>query len=280
MSSSPALTLWAAPGHAQPVERLAAARVRQRFPAHMHDTFAIGVVEQGSSVTRYRGGMDVHAPGGVIVIEPGEMHTGEPCDAEGWTYRMLYPSAEQLAAITGAPADALAAGGLLARSFVEDETLAARFAAAHALLGTPDGASTRGDEAMAETLGDLLRAHAGPAAPRADDARPRAVRVVREYLHDRHASRVTLADLTALVSLSPYHLVRTFRRAVGVPPHAYLALVRVERARALLRRGVLVRDAAREAGFCDPSHLTRFFRRVTGLTPGEYARSWRAWRVA
>ena len=50
-------------------------------------------------------------------------------------------------------------------------------------------------------------------------------------------------------------------------------LLRVSRARELLRAGVHVAEAAQAVGFYDESQLHRHFRRIVGVTPGAYARS-------
>ncbi|HEX5830777.1 MAG TPA: helix-turn-helix domain-containing protein, partial [Gemmatimonadaceae bacterium] len=60
---------------------------------------------------------------------------------------------------------------------------------------------------------------------------------------------------------------------VGVPPYAYLALVRVRRARALIARGHPLSSVTYVTGFSDQSHLTRQFKRVVGVPPGRYARA-------
>jgi AraC-like DNA-binding protein len=75
--------------------------------------------------------------------------------------------------------------------------------------------------------------------------------------------------------MSAFHLVRQFRRYYGVPPYRYLELVRVERAKLLLRSGARISHVAFATGFSDQSHLTRHFKRVLGVTPGSYARSYR-----
>jgi hypothetical protein len=62
--------------------------IRQRFAPHLHDTYAIGVMERGAATCKARGGESTHMPGDLITIEPDEVHTGEPLTAEGWSYRM------------------------------------------------------------------------------------------------------------------------------------------------------------------------------------------------
>ncbi|HYW33359.1 MAG TPA: AraC family transcriptional regulator [Gemmatimonas sp.] len=258
---------------------MSALYARHRFPAHAHETFAIGVVVRGTSATRYRGAIDVHRPGGLIVIEPGEIHTGEPRDGDGWGYRMIYPSAAQLAALSMTPIELVSAPGLSAGSFIADPLLAERFLAAHELLQrSQDDASApedtvRGSVLMTDVLCDLTTVLTAErqSTPQALDERPVAVRVVCDFLEANYASRVSLSQLTALVSLSPFQLIRVFRRNVGVTPYAFLALIRVQRARELLRTGVPATHVAFATGFCDQSHFTRVFRHIAGMTPGQYA---------
>uniref|UniRef100_UPI0012E1DA04 helix-turn-helix domain-containing protein n=1 Tax=Nonomuraea sp. SBT364 TaxID=1580530 RepID=UPI0012E1DA04 len=82
-----------------------------------------------------------------------------------------------------------------------------------------------------------------------------------------------LRELAAAVGATPFALVRAFRLAYGLPPHAYLTQLRVRRARELLARGTPPAEAALAAGFCDQSHLSRHFRRIVGTTPGAYQRA-------
>ena len=64
---------------------------------------------------------------------------------------------------------------------------------------------------------------------------------------------------------------RAFRAAYGLPPHAYLTNLRVQRARELLDAGLRPAEVAAHVGFTDQAHLTRHFKRVVGVPPGAYA---------
>jgi AraC-like DNA-binding protein len=68
-------------------------------------------------------------------------------------------------------------------------------------------------------------------------AAPAHVRLAREYLDAHAAERVSLADLARVAGLRPLYLVRAFRAAVGLPPHAYLTQTRVRWAKRLLGAG-------------------------------------------
>ena len=79
------------------MELLDATYVTHSFSRHVHEGFAIGVIEEGAECFYYRGAEHVAPAGSIVVIEPGEIHTGHAVRETGWTYRTLYPDAALLA---------------------------------------------------------------------------------------------------------------------------------------------------------------------------------------
>ena len=62
-----------------------------------------------------------------------------------------------------------------------------------------------------------------------------------------------------------------FTQSVGLSPITYRTSLRVEEAKALLRRGRPLAHVAYDVGFADQAHLTRLFKRYVGVvTPGQY----------
>jgi AraC-like DNA-binding protein len=103
-----------------------------------------------------------------------------------------------------------------------------------------------------------------------DDRKIMAINRVREYLEAHFKETVTLEFLARFSSLSKSQLVRLFHRATGLPPHAYLNRVRIERAKELLHEGETAARVALKTGFFDQSHLTRHFKKIAGMTPSQY----------
>ena len=100
------------------------------------------------------------------------------------------------------------------------------------------------------------------------------LRRVAQYIHDNPQRELRLADLSAVVHMSPYHFARLFKRSTGVPPHQFLLRHRIDEARGLLAaQRVPIAEIARSVGFRTPSHFTTTFRRVTGVTPSAYRSS-------
>src|SRR5262249_46639102 len=65
-------------------------------------------------------------------------------------------------------------------------------------------------------------------------SRPRAV---VEYIEEHLDASPSLEQISAVARLSPYHFARQFKAATGLPPHQYIIVRRVERARQLLQAG-------------------------------------------
>ena len=135
-----------------------------------------------------------------------------------------------------------------------------------------------GNRMLAESLANvlavhLLRHYAGRPAQASSElsALPtRAVSQAVRFIHDNYARELSLSDIGVAARLSPFHLARVFKKAMGMSPHQYLVQVRVNTARALLTSGAgrqSLAEVATAVGFSDQSHLTRQFKRVLGMTP-------------
>ncbi|MEV5846913.1 AraC family transcriptional regulator [Streptomyces sp. NPDC051985] len=242
---------------------------RHTYAPHAHAEFTIGVCVGGSEIIDYRGGHISTGPGSIVVLAPGEMHTGGPATlTDGYAYRALYADPALLADGT------LNAGTPHFRDPVlDDPELAAAFRAAHTILSTcPD--PLEAESRLPWLLTALSRRHstARPATDRVPGAHGIS-RLVRDRLADELTAPPTLSDLATDLGLSRYQLLRAFRTTMGVPPYAWLAQYRVERARGLLEAGLRPAEVATLVGFADQAHLTRWFRRVLGVTPAAYRNS-------
>ncbi|CAL9441995.1 hypothetical protein SUDANB15_02246 [Streptomyces sp. enrichment culture] len=251
-----------------PLDLLTARFDRHEYAPHAHDEFTVGVTVGGLEAIAYRGGRIVSGPGSIVVLEPGEMHTGGPAAPEGYSYRALYAAPVLLT-------DGTLGGGLphFREPVLDDPELAGALRRAHTDL------SARPDPLEAESrlpwlLTALTRRHSTSRA--SDDTVPGAGRIalaVRDRLADELLAPPSLAALAADLGLSRYQLLRAFRTTMGVPPYAWLAQYRVTRARALLETGLRPAEVAGLVGFADQAHLTRWFRRVLGVTPAAYRNS-------
>lgn len=102
----------------------------------------------------------------------------------------------------------------------------------------------------------------------------RQLRRLVEYIEENLERDLSLAGLSAVAGMNPYHLSRAFKQAVGCGPHRYVISRRVERAKALLAETELaIVEVGLKVGFQSQSHFTNIFRRLTGVTPKAFRRS-------
>lgn len=243
---------------------------KSAFSLHMHDHYVIGLIDSGVQSFKYRKQRYVTPPDGLIVLNPGDAHTGEPAGQAGFRYRALYPTASHMrrAAIELTGRD----DGLpVFRSVrVDDRALARLFRATHSWL-LADSSPLQYESAFVLLLAEFIKRHAELAPPDNRPAREhRAIAGVKNYIQENWRNKLTLTELADLTHLSRYHLLRTFCAEVGMPPHVYQESIRMNHARDLLKSGAAINRVALESGFSDQSHFTNRFRRFLGVAPGKY----------
>src|SRR5262249_22375034 len=124
----------------------------------------------------------------------------------------------------------------------------------------------------------LVRHVLSPRQParRRDGTFPRAkLRAVVEYIEEHLDAGPTLEHMAAVVRLSPFHFARQFKAATGLPPHQYVIMRRIDRAKHLLQAGtdLSLAEVAAHAGFSDQSQFSHHFKRLVGATPGQFRMS-------
>jgi AraC family transcriptional regulator of adaptative response/methylated-DNA-[protein]-cysteine methyltransferase len=87
--------------------------------------------------------------------------------------------------------------------------------------------------------------------------------------------RLSLTRLARLVGGNPQHLLRTFKRVLGVSPREYADACRMGCLRDGLRNGNGVAAATYEAGYGSGSRVYERARPMLGMTPAAYARGGR-----
>jgi AraC-like DNA-binding protein len=104
-----------------------------------------------------------------------------------------------------------------------------------------------------------------------DTATPAPLARALQYLETHFADDLSIARLAEIAGLSRAHFVRTFCREIGMPPHAYLTRMRLQRALYLLHSTLLpLEEIARQCGFAAGNYFGKVFRRVLGITPQAY----------
>ncbi|MGI5125356.1 AraC family transcriptional regulator [Pseudonocardia sp. CA-107938] len=245
--------------HAHVLRALATA---VEFDPHLHSTYSVVVVTNGSADIRSgRWSRTVHA-GEVFFFNPFEVHAGSGAGGSA-RYHVLYPSDAFLDSCLGASPpgeDRTVRTDVLPRSRTARELVDA--------LSAPVVEHASVEEALRRVVQECTFAVEPVAATPASVAQ-----AVCRRLRRGGTGSTRTADLARELGVHPSHLVRSFTTAIGIPPQTYVRQLRVARARELICAGFALDDVAQMANFSDQPHLTREFKKVFGVPPGALSRS-------
>lgn len=250
------------------LELLVAEFADQRFDAHWHDTWSVGVVLSGAhDNSAKRNGEGLVTTGQVTIIPPGEVHAGIVVGAKACSYLMLYPSHEVVLDAfeqNGSKIDSVPSAGHRNRDL------------ANALISLADTMTNEASSSFdcevvwANCLDALTMAvvdHSNQKKSEPAGSKSRLTQA-RDYLHAHPAEHIRLDELAHTSGLSKFHLCRQFSAEFGLSPNRYQRQLRLQVARRLLREGMPIADVALECGFADQAHLGRQFKMSYGFTPG------------
>lgn len=242
------------------------ASTRHVFPRHTHDQFGIGVIHQGAHRSLSGRGMVEAGTGDVITVNPGEVHDGAPIGDHGRSWRILYFDPWVVSAAVADMSEGRTDAFEFAHPVIAGGPLVSRFGALFAAMTRGGTAAALLSEEMLFILFSGLRPKPGGEA-----AVPDTIHAAQRLIDDDPSAPLTLNDLAQEAGLSKFQLLRGFRRATGLTPHAYLMQRRIALARRLIARRMPLAAAAQTAGFADQSHMTRIFVRKYGVSPRLYA---------
>ena len=254
------------------VELLQARFENHTFSRHSHEGYTIGVIEDGAQGF-YRTGDNHVAPAGtIILVNADEVHSGHSETQGGWAYRAMYPTPEQLEQLNTDLNQSTGTRGApyFPNAVVQDPEVARDL---YQLLTLDPNSNSRlaQESVLYEALRKLMLRHSKSRPTESTAGRAqKPLALVKEFLDDYPDSDISLEELAKLAGLSPYHLTRSFKKAFGLPPHAYQVQARLRHAKQLLKSGMPIAEAAISSGFHDQSHLHRNFRKALGITPGQY----------
>lgn len=260
------LKYWRVP-HLDNLELLHAANITYKYPPHMHEEYSIVLMLAGTETTTCRGDSYTAFSGSVVLINADEVHSSKSVKTE---YRIIKVRSRALNEIALELVGRQLERPYFPKLVIDDPLVFRPLLDLHLKLERNASALEQESEFIS-TMGLLLTRHTmDHFVPQPRGKEPRYARLIGDFLRAHYAENVSLAQLTSITNLSPFHLLRVFRNQVGCPPHEYQTQLRIAHARKLMRKGVSLSEVAVETGFFDQSHFSRNFKRIVGVTPGQY----------
>ncbi|MCW0232530.1 MAG: AraC family transcriptional regulator [Ferrovibrio sp.] len=240
---------------------------RHDYAPHSHDALVVAVTEAGGAEFTSRGRTEEARAEALMVFNPGEPHSGRMARSPRWRYRSLYLDSPAIAA-AGRLAG-LDRPSYFTANLFRDPELVTIFHELHCALEQDDD-RFRQQELLAQGFALLSGRYGSRQPARHAGGIPDLLRRLIAEMQERHTERLTLTELGASFDLSSFQLIRLFRQATGLTPHAYLTQIRLKAVLRHLRVGLPIAEAAVAAGFFDQSALNRHFRRIYGITPRQF----------
>lgn len=257
------------------IELFQAVYIKNGFPLHMHEHYVICLIENGVQSFTHRGTKYVTPAGGLNILNPEDAHTGEPKDEYGFEFRSLYPTISHMREVVYEMTGQWQNHPFFPDIQINDLELAPHVRALHLAL-TQETPLIEQETLFLTVLTKLIMKYSDiRSSMRALKSEKNTVQKACHYIRECVTEGVTLTQLAAHVGLSRYHLLRVFHKEVGMPPHAYLESVRINKAKQFLEQGLSLTEVAYETGFSDQSHFSNRFKRMIGVTPGQYAQELR-----
>lgn len=252
--------------HVSGLEARRSCRGNSCYRLHFHDTFSIGLIQEGrSTLTGALDGPIGLESGDVVVIPAGHVHACNP-EKGPWLYHMIHTNQQWAYSriAEGMGNDIFSGIRLLRDSALPDLVHAfSRAIFEDTSKSAIEEHANKLSQAMSRITPAIL------AKNTVDGELVQKLEPVLARLKD-DASMPPLNELAEEVHMSKYQLVRAMRKATGLTPVAWRHNARIIEARHLLSEGQPIAQIAHVLGFTDQSHFHRVFRAYVAASPGRY----------
>ncbi|WP_212915303.1 AraC family transcriptional regulator [Marinomonas sp. A3A] len=241
----------------------------QHFSKHIHEGYAIGVIEHGAQSFFNQGENHTSGAGSLVIVNADTAHTGSPASENGWGYRAMYPTPELFDDLLSDLTFKSKNAPYFHRPIIDDEKLIKLFNLIFRSLADKPSRLTIETTVYNFFVQLTLNSKTNSSVIPSKKAN-KSLLIAKEYIHAYASQEISLENLSRLVGMSKYHLIRQFQASFGITPHQYQIQSRLQKAKSLLKNGEQPSNVASECGFFDQSHMNSHFKKALGTTPYHY----------
>ena len=238
----------------------------RQYKPHIHKTFSVGAIDQGEVIYQVEGKMAKLQPGSLALINPETLHSCNPAKFCKRSYYVLYLDVEWCLELQQSLWQ-IEEFNMVDTILLEDRCIYQQY------INTMKSLMDEGDllekEQIVADLTEKIFLQACKPAPEKKELSLKIEQLKRQ-LGSNLDEDISMGQLSLKLKANPYTLLRQFKEATGVTPHAYRLNYRIELSKKLLQKGFDLSQVALECGFFDQSHFHRHFKAITTVTPKEY----------
>lgn len=93
---------------------------------------------------------------------------------------------------------------------------------------------------------------------------------IKHKLIEVPETSVSIEDMSNEIYVSSFHMIRQFKKEIGLTPHQFQIQCRIRKAQKILLSDKTIAEVALDTGFCDQSHFIKCFKKIVGMTPASY----------
>ncbi|MCP4024470.1 MAG: AraC family transcriptional regulator [Desulfobacteraceae bacterium] len=257
--------------HLDNLETLKALFFKHSFGRHYHEGYALGIILEGSETYKCNKKINIAPKGSIVVVNPGEIHNGHASDDQkGWHYFMIYPHLSLIRkalAQLELPCERLP---WFPETVIKDDLFARKLIDFMLAFEYQDSRLAI-ESHFLELLHGFIQKHGNFTVKNQKILKDTGkVKQVKEHIYDQYCESLSLESLAKEVGLSPYALLRLFKKQTGISPYLYQTGLRIQKAKHHLKAKLPMAETAAQCGFVDQSHMTKQFKKWMGITPGDY----------
>lgn len=226
------------------------------YKKHSHDTISICTIENGTVEIEFNDKrIETLHPEEIAVFHKNELHKSVKIANDTKGYFVLYLENTPL-------------NNYLFPNIIKDKTLTDLFIQSCKQLES----NTQDIETIFNTLLDKLITHNISFYNfELQDTQNQLLKGLLSYIEENIHLDITLKDLADEFNYSKEHIIRSFKKELGITPYAYILNQKINYGKNILttQKYFNISDVAQEAGFFDQSHFSKSFKEVYGISPNK-----------